>query len=81
MGFAVPLSPWMRGPLRDMLHDHLTGSPFTDRGIVNAPFVRQLLEEHQSGRRDNRTWLWSLLVLEMWFREVAAPAAAPAVCG
>ena len=81
MGFAVPLSPWLRGPLRDMLHDHLTGSQFTERGIVNAPFVRQMLEEHASGRRDNRTWLWSLLVLEMWFREVATPTAAPAVCG
>ncbi len=80
MGFAVPLSPWLRGPLRDMLHDHLTGSRFTERGIVNAPFVRQMLDEHQSGRRDNRTWLWSLLVLEMWFREVATPEPAPAVC-
>ena len=81
MGFAVPLSPWLRGPLREMLHDHLTGSRFSERGIVNAPFVSQMLDEHQSGRRDNRTWLWSLLVLEMWFREVAALDPAPAVCG
>jgi asparagine synthase (glutamine-hydrolysing) len=78
MGFAVPLSPWMRGPLREMMWDHLTGAAFLDRGLVNAGFVRDMLEEHQSGRRDNRTWLWALLVLEMWFRNVteAAPAVA-----
>ncbi|MDQ6708689.1 MAG: asparagine synthase (glutamine-hydrolyzing) [Acidobacteriota bacterium] len=69
MGFAVPLGPWLRGPLREMLRDHLNSQIFFDRGIVSPPFVKHLLEEHQSGRRDNRTWLWSLLVLEMWFRE------------
>ncbi|MDQ2898826.1 MAG: asparagine synthase (glutamine-hydrolyzing), partial [Acidobacteriota bacterium] len=68
MGFAVPLSPWLRGPLKEMLWDHLNSRTFFDRGIVSQAFVKHMLEEHQSGRRDNRTWLWSLLVLEMWFR-------------
>ena len=70
MGFAVPMSPWLRGPLREMLWDHLTSQKFRDRRIASPEFVRHLLEEHQSGRRDNRTWLWALLVLEMWFREI-----------
>jgi asparagine synthase (glutamine-hydrolysing) len=76
MGFAVPLSPWMRGPLREMLWDHLTGDQFTSRGIINPTFVREMLEEHQTGRRDNRTWLWALLVLEMWFRDLKKTAVA-----
>jgi len=78
MGFAVPLGPWMRGPLREMMSDYLTSATFTGRGIVNGAFVRHMLEEHQSGRRDNRTWLWALLVLEMWFRNVTEPAPAVA---
>ncbi len=69
MGFAIPLSAWLRGPLREMLWDHLDGPRFRQRGIARPQFVRHLLDEHQSGRRDNRTWLWTLLVLEMWFRE------------
>ena len=69
MGFAIPLAGWLRGPLRDMLHDHLEGATLRARGIVSPGFVTHLLKEHESGRRDNRTWLWSLLVLEMWFRE------------
>jgi asparagine synthase (glutamine-hydrolysing) len=68
MGFAIPLAGWLRGPLRNMLWDHLNSQRFFDRGIASPKFVRHLLNEHQSGRRDNRTWLWALLVLEMWFR-------------
>lgn len=68
-GFGVPLGDWFRGSLREMLYDHLTGDTFLRRGIVKREFVQYLLEEHQSGRRDNNYWLWHLLMLEVWFRE------------
>src|SRR5580704_5621068 len=81
MGFGVPISTWFRGPLRELLWDHLTGSQFLNRGIVRPDFLKAMLEEHQSGRRDNSHWLWILLMLEMWFREFesysATSAAAP----
>ena len=73
MGFAIPLADWFRGSLRSFLWDHLTGSRFLGRGIVSAGFVKQMLQEHDSGRRDNNYWLWSLLVLELWFRELEQP--------
>lgn len=69
MGFAIPLAGWLRGPLRELLWDHLDSPRFLERGIVSPPFVRHMLDEHQTGRRDNRSWLWALLVLEMWFRD------------
>lgn len=68
-GFGVPLSVWFRGSLRDFLRDHLTSRSFLNRGIVSAPFVDHLLNEHQTGRRNNDHWLWMLLMLELWFRE------------
>ncbi len=67
MGFGVPLAAWFRGPLREMLHDHLTGPSFLSRGIVSPRFLRGLLYEHDIGRRDNSHWLWALLMLELWF--------------
>ena len=70
MGFGVPLADWLRGPLRPMLHDHLESPRFFARGIVSPAFVRHFIAEHESRRRDNTTWLWSLLVLEMWFRQI-----------
>ena len=83
MGFAVPIAEWFRGPLRPMLRDHLESQRFFARGIVSPSFVRTMITEHESRRRNNTTWLWSLLMLEMWFRrqEVAQDAgAAEPVC-
>ena len=72
MGFSVPLSIWFRGSLRGFLWDHLTSSQFLSRGVARPEFVRLLLQEHDRGRRDNYYWLWSLLMLELWFRELEA---------
>lgn len=69
MGFGVPIGAWFRGPLKDFLWDHLTSKRFLDRGIVSAPFLRVLLEEHQSGRRNNDLRLFLLLMLELWFEQ------------
>jgi asparagine synthase (glutamine-hydrolysing) len=79
-GFSVPLAKWFRGPLRELAWDHLLGSRFLGRGIVRAPFVRSLLEEHQRGRRDNSHWMWVLLMLELWLRDLES-AGGPVVGG
>jgi asparagine synthase (glutamine-hydrolysing) len=42
---------------------------FDGRGIVSRPALTQLWEEHCTGRRDHSHRLWSLLMLEFWFRE------------
>lgn len=77
MGFGVPLADWFRGPLRELLRDHLTGARFLSRGIVNPGFLQVMLDEHDRGRRDNYYWLWRLLILEMWFRELEDWSARP----
>ena len=46
---------------------------FFARDIVSPAFVRTMIAEHESRRRNNTTWLWSLLMLEMWFRRQEAP--------
>jgi asparagine synthase (glutamine-hydrolysing) len=69
MGFGVPLAVWFRQSLREFLWDHLTSREFLERDLVSPGFVRYLLDEHDSGRRDNYHWLWTLLMFELWFRE------------
>jgi asparagine synthase (glutamine-hydrolysing) len=55
--------------LKDFLYDHLQSRRFLERGIVRPEFVKYLLAEHQSGRRDNRGQLYALLMLELWYRQ------------
>ena len=71
-GFGVPLGDWFRGSLREFLRDNLTSRNFLDRDFVDPGFLRVLLDEHAAGRRDNSHWLWSLLVLALWFQDLEA---------
>ena len=72
MGFAAPISVWFRGSLRQFLRDRLMDPKFLNRGIVSPVFLERMLREHDSGRRDNQHWLWSLLMLEEWFVQLSA---------
>jgi asparagine synthase (glutamine-hydrolysing) len=71
-GFEPPFAVWLRGPLREMVRDRLTSPGFLGRGIVSEEFVRKLIGEHQSGRRDNQLWLWMLLVFDLWLEETCS---------
>jgi len=70
MGFAVPLAKWFRGPLRSTVRDAVLGPVLADTGWFNAPYLRRLLEDHQSGLRDYSASLWTLLMFESFLRNV-----------
>ncbi len=70
MGFSVPLASWFRGPLRQRLRDALLGSTLADTGIFDQNFLRQLVDQHQSGARDHSASLWALLMFEAFQRQV-----------
>lgn len=72
MGFGVPLKHWFRTSLKDFLTDHLLSARSRQRGVTSPGFVAQLIEEHRTGRRDNSQWLWTLLMLELWFLQLEA---------
>ncbi len=77
MGFGVPLDQWFRGPLRELVHDSLLSQTFLDRGMVSPDFVRYMLDEHASGRRDNQIQMYRLLMLELWFKTLEQPISSP----
>jgi asparagine synthase (glutamine-hydrolysing) len=66
MGFGVPLSHWFRGPLKDFAYQVLLSERSTKRGYFRLDYVKSLLDEHASGKKDHAYRLWSLLVLEVW---------------
>jgi asparagine synthase (glutamine-hydrolysing) len=68
MGFAVPLTRWLRGPLRQRVRDSLLGGTLLDSGMFNAQAVQQLVEQHESGRRDHSTPIWTMLMFEAFLR-------------
>ena len=69
VGFTVPLSPWFRGPLRELLADTLLAPACLGRGYFEPAVLRGYVEDHLAGRRDRGRELWTLLTLELWHRE------------
>jgi asparagine synthase (glutamine-hydrolysing) len=75
-GFQPPLAAWLRGELRELTQDTLLDDTARGRGYFRPEAVRALLDEHMAGRADNSQGLWTLLVFELWHRElVDAPRA------
>ena len=68
MGFGMPIDEWLRGELKPLAYDTLLSQPARERGVMRPDYVRLLLDEHCSGRRNHHTRLWALLMLELWFR-------------
>src|SRR5262249_14191639 len=68
VGFTVPLSPWFRGELRELLADTLLSPRCLGRGWYDAAVLRATVDDHLSGRRDRARELWTLLTLELWPR-------------
>jgi asparagine synthase (glutamine-hydrolysing) len=81
MGFAVPLASWFRGPLKQRVRDAVLGKTLADTGIFNQVFLHDMVEQHQSGRRDYSASLWTVLMFEAFLRQlqdgVASEAAQP----
>ncbi|MDP9053741.1 MAG: asparagine synthase (glutamine-hydrolyzing) [Acidobacteriota bacterium] len=65
-GFPVPLSSWLRTPLRQFTRDHLMAPQSACRAWLDSGTVERMLTEHERGKVDRSQELWALLVFEFW---------------
>ena len=68
MGFPTPTKLWLRHQLFDRVAALLTDGRLAGRGIVNADYLRDLLDAHRAGRVDATDALWRLVNFELWNR-------------
>jgi len=68
-GFGVPIGCWFRGNLRELFVDTLLAPSCLTRGYFQPAFVRHVINEHLSGKRDHSFRLWQLVVFERWHRQ------------
>jgi asparagine synthase (glutamine-hydrolysing) len=65
-GFSIPMAAWLRGPLLPMARDLLAPAALARRGLLDAPIVTRLLDEHVARRDDHSRALWGLLCFVLW---------------
>jgi asparagine synthase (glutamine-hydrolysing) len=70
MGFSVPLAAWFRGPLAQTIRGVVLGERLASTGMFNQDFLREVVEAHQSGRRDYSVILWTVLMFDAFLGQV-----------
>lgn len=70
-GFKVPLDDWFRSSLKDFAYEHLTSSGSLSREMFDRKFVQSLLDNHLSGKFNDGMRIYTLVSLEIWYRNRA----------
>ena len=68
-GFAIPLSHWLRGPLRAWAEELLNPSAIKSQGIFDENFVNTRWNQHIDGKENCQNWLWSVLSFQSWEKD------------
>jgi asparagine synthase (glutamine-hydrolysing) len=69
-GFQPPLAQWLRGELHGYAREVLLDPVARSRGQLRPERVAALLDRHAAGVEDCSQGIWTLLVLELWQREL-----------
>jgi asparagine synthase (glutamine-hydrolysing) len=67
-GFRTPVSELFKGPLADWGQEVILDGGLTRTGFLRRDSLAQLLAEHRTGVPDHSNRLWTVLVLNLWYR-------------
>ncbi len=65
-GFALPIGRWLRGPLVDWAESLISTDALRRTDVFDIAAVRAVWDAHRTGRRDNETMLWNILMYQSW---------------
>jgi len=66
MGFGIPISEWIRGPLQEWAEDLLNDASTKGKGYLKMETVHRLWREHKNGKYNHQYILWNILTFLAW---------------
>jgi asparagine synthase (glutamine-hydrolysing) len=70
--FSAPLRAWVRRDLQGMVEDLLPHGQMARSGLLDAGYLRRMVDEDRAGRADRSKEIWQLMTLECWLRQQPA---------
>ena len=61
-----PMTQWLKNDLRSYTIDTLSAANLKKHGFLNHKAVKNILDEHFSGKEIHDTLIWSILVFQKW---------------
>lgn len=71
-GFSAPDASWFRGESIDYINTLLRTPKARVYDFLSHDYVTERLDEHTSGARNHRLFIWSLVSFEWWLRKFIA---------
>jgi len=66
-GFTVPLDDWYHHELKPLVKETILSLSHL-KNIFNHYYLKQIVDEHLSHKRNHRDKIWSLIVLNQWLQ-------------
>jgi len=69
-GFYMPINMWLRNELKPLVNNILSKESVKKRNIFNYKSIKSVYDQFYSSNNPKISWrkIWSLVVLETWFR-------------
>jgi asparagine synthase (glutamine-hydrolysing) len=67
-GFDAPLQRWTRADYSTQVERDLLGGTSMVKTLLDPTVIRELFAEHRRGARDHSHALWTMWMLEWWYR-------------
>lgn len=68
-GFGIPLGKWLKEDLREFCNSVLSKKSNDKIGLFNFEYIDRLKSDHFSGQKDNRKFLWNLIIFFLWYEK------------
>ncbi len=65
-GFWAPVNEWLRNQWYDYAYQTVLNAPIINNGIFNKDYIKNLFENHKSGKQQNGLKIFTLLELSLW---------------
>lgn len=69
MGFGIPMSDWLKGPLKEWAEELLDENRLRSQGFFYPEVVRQMWSEHLMGVHNWQSQLWAVLMFQAWLED------------